>query len=84
MSREESLPLSKYENVVLPQFLQDGLSWEEQWLNCCISVVGGLFQQDHLSFPGQDQHVLSITVHIVPLVHLRKQIYPSSAVPVGL
>lgn len=51
VSREESFPLRKYENVVLPPFLQDGMYWDAKWIDChgwqqawCYSC---LFQQNH-------------------------------------
>lgn len=31
--RGKFLPLRKYKNVVLPQFLQDGLCWEAKWIH---------------------------------------------------
>lgn len=88
LRREESLPLRKYENVVLPQFLQDGLSWEAK---CCrllqtavsSSVISCLFQQDLLHLPGQSQRVPWTTVHVMPLISHWKQNCPASAIPRG-
>lgn len=77
MSREESLPRRKPENVVLPPFLQDVCLGRQ----CGVTATDDSKHQrswphlpkDHPYLPGQSQCVLSVTTHIVSLAHHQEQ-----------